>query len=297
VTPGLARRAARRRAGALVALTAAVLAAAGCSGSGPLGPPSDAPLDHGLVSEHFEFHFAGGDTIRPDEAAINDRAYEIIRDALETDFSRRIEFNKFFDADHIERLTGVRTQGGFVIGGRIFLIRALDPHEIVHVIAHEELGRPSDFFDEGLAVNFGGLRVVDGEVTLFPSALRNFDVDREALTVFAGDRFAGSIRQILTSADFQRLPFEVTYPLAGSFVKFLLRSRGVPALKTFFASSSRLDSQAAIEERLTLAFGVPLDDLEAEWRAGAGLPSADRVLPRRAIAAAQPGPRGLTTRE
>lgn len=292
----MARRAARRR-GALAALTGAVLAAAGCSGSGPLGPPSDAPLDHELVSEHFEFHFAAGDTIRPDEAALNDRAYEIIRDALETDFSRRIEFNKFFDADHIERLTGVRTEGGFVIGGRIFLTRALDPHETVHVIAHEELGRPSDFFDEGLAVNFGGLRVVDGEVTLFPSALRNFDVDREALTVFAGGRFDGSVRQILTSAAFQQLPFEVTYPLAGSFVKFLLRTRGLAALKTFFAASSLFDSQAEIEERLALAFGAPLDDLEAEWRAGAGLPAADRALPRTAIAAARPGPRGLTTRE
>lgn len=297
MTSGLARRAAPRRTDALAALTAAVLAAAGCAGSGPLGPPSDAPLDHVLVSEHFEFHFAAGDTIRPDDAAINDRAYEIIRDALETDFSRRIEFNKFFDADHIERLTGVRTEGGFVIGGRIFLIRALDPHEIVHVIAQEELGRPSDFFDEGLAVNFGGLRVVDGEVTLFPSALRNFDVDREALTVFAGGRFAGSIRRILTSATFQRVPFEVAYPLAGSFVKFLLRTRGVPALKTFFAGSSQLDSEAEIEERLALAFGASLEVLEAEWRAGAGLPPADRVLPRTAIAAARPGPRGLTTRE
>jgi hypothetical protein len=258
----------------LAAVATGLLAGAGCtsSGSGPTGPPSDAPLDRRLESLHFEFRFAAGDTVRPNEAAINDRAYEIIRDALETDFSRRIEFNKFFDADHIERLTGRRTGGGFVLGGRIFLTRALDPHEIVHVIAQEELGRPSDFFDEGLAVNFGGLRIEGGEVTLFPSALRNFEVDREALTVFASGRFSGSIRQILTSSAFQAQSFEVTYPLAGSFVKFLLRTRGVAAVRTFFQGASAFDSLAEIEERLQLAFGAPLDSLEAEWRAAAGLP-------------------------
>ncbi len=268
--PCEARAPARVRA--LAAVAAGLFAWAGCTGSGPVGPPSDAPLDHLLESLHFEFRFAAGDTIRPDEAAVNDRAYEIIRDALETDFSRRIEFNKFFDADHIARLTGHRTEGGFVLGGRIFLTHALDPHEIVHVIAQEELGRPSDFFDEGLAVNFGGLRIEDGEVTLFPSALRNFEVDREALTVLASGRFSGSIRQILTSSDFKGRPFEVTYPLAGSFVKFLLRTRGAVAVRTFFQGSSAFDSREEIEERLELAFGAPLDTLEAEWRAAAGLP-------------------------
>jgi hypothetical protein len=261
------------RAGRL-ASAIGLLVLAGCSGSeGPLGPPPDAPLDRTLESVHFEFHFAAGDTIRPNEADINDRAYEIIRDALVTDFSRRIEFNKYFNADHIERLTGRRTGGGFVLDGQIFLTRALDPHEIVHVIAQDELGRPSDFFDEGLAVNFGGLRVEGGEVTLFPSALRNFEVDREALTVLASGRFSGSIRQILTSSDFDAMPFEVTYPLAGSFVKFLLRTRGPAAVRTFFQSASQFDPLPQIEADLEAAFGAPLDALEADWRADAGLPS------------------------
>lgn len=243
-----------------------------CSDAGPVGPPADAPLDRSLTSDHFDYHFAAGDTIRPEEARINDRAYEIIREGLETDFSRRIEFNKFFDADHIARLTGTRTGGGFVVNGRIFHTRALDPHEITHVIAIEELGRPSDFFDEGLAVNFGGLRVTDGEVTLFPSAQRNFDVDREVLSIFAGRRFDGSIRDILTSSAFDELDFEVSYPIAGSFVKFLLRTRGLDALKTFFARSRAGAGQASIEAELLTAFGAPAGTLEGEWRAALGLP-------------------------
>jgi hypothetical protein len=255
-----------------VFLPLALATAAACSGEGPLGPLPDAPLERSAQGMHFDYRFAAGDTVRPNEVRINDRAYEIIRDALETDFSRRIEFNKFFGADHIERLTGRRTEGGFVLDGKIFLTRALDPHEIVHVIAIEELGRPSDFFDEGLAVNFGGLRLVDGAVTLFPSALRNFDVDREALSVLAGGRFGGSIRQILTSSSFGDRPFEVTYPLAGSFVKFLLRTRGLEAVKTFFGRSRAADPLARIEADLELAFGAPLDVLEAEWRAAASLP-------------------------
>ena len=269
----MSRWRARRRAP--LGAAALILAATGCSGSGgPLAPPPDAPLDRSLASLHFDYRFAAGDTIRPDEARINDAAYEWIRDSLRTDFERRIVFHKFFDADHIERLTGRRTEGGFVLGGEIFLTRALDPHEIVHVIAHEELGRPSDFFDEGLAVNYGGLRLVDGAVTLFPSALRNFDVDQEVRSVLAGGRFAGSIRQILTSRDFQARPFEVTYPLAGSFVKHLLRARDVEALKAFFARSRAADPLETIEADLELAFGAPLDALEAEWRAAIGVPPA-----------------------
>ncbi|HET9480809.1 MAG TPA: hypothetical protein VFP98_03560 [Candidatus Polarisedimenticolia bacterium] len=246
-----------------------------CSDAGPTGPPPDAPLDRFLASEHFDYSFAAGDTVTPEEARINDRAYEIIRDGLETDFSRRIEFLKFAGPDHIERLTGVRTEGGFVQGGRIFLTRTLDPHEIVHVIAIEELGRPSDFFDEGLAVNFGGLRVLPGgEVTLFPSALRNFDADREALSVFAGGRFPRSIRTILATSAFEAEPFEVSYPLAGSFVKFLLRTRGLTAVKAFFAASGVVDSQEEIEAGLQAAFEAPAAVLEAEWREAIGAPAA-----------------------
>jgi hypothetical protein len=255
-----------------VGIGIALCAALACSDGAPTGPDPSAPLERGLASRHFDFRFAAGDTILPHEARINDEAYEIIRDALETDFSRRIEFNKFFDADHIARLTGRRTEGGFVAFGVIYLTRALDPHEIVHVIGQEELGRPSDFFDEGLAVNFGGLRVVDGRTTLFPSALRNFEVDREALSVLATGRFSGSIRPILTTAGFQGPPFDVTYPLAGSFVKFLIQSRGVSALKAFFGSSTRLDPLEEIEADLAAAFGAPFAVLESEWRAAAGLP-------------------------
>lgn len=243
-----------------------------CSNGAPLAPDPAAPLERTLASRHFDFHFAAGDTVLPEEARINDEAYEIIRDALGTDFSRRIQFNKFFNPEHIERLTGRRTEGGFVTGGVIFMTRALDPHEIVHVIAQEELGRPSDFFDEGLAVNFGGLRVEDGRVTLFPSALRNFDVDREALSVFASGRFGGSIRGILSTAGFDALPFDVTYPLAGSFVKFLLRSRGLEALKLFFGRSRPSDPVEQVVADLEAALGAPFAELEAGWRSSAGLP-------------------------
>ncbi len=239
-----------------------------------MGVPDDAPLVRSLAGEHFDYRFAAGDTILPLEARINDRAYEIIRDALATDFSRRIAFDKFVDADHIQRLTGRRTGGGFVVGGKIFLTRALDPHEIAHVIAIEELGRPSDFFDEGLAVNFGGVRVTANQVEIFPSALRNFEIDAEVRSVFAGGRFPGSVREILTSRAFQALSFEVSYPVAGSFVKFLLHTRGLPALRTFFASSAQFDASADIEADLLGAFGAPIQSLESEWRSSLGLPEA-----------------------
>ena len=143
------------------------------------------------------------------------------------------------------------------------------------MIAIEELGRPSDIIDEGLAGNIGGRRgQPGGEVTLFPSALRNFDVDREALSVFAGGRFPRSIRTIIATSAFDAESFEVSYPLAGSFVKFLLRTRGLTAVKAFFAASGVVDSREEIEAGLQAAFEAPAAVLEAEWREEIGAPPA-----------------------
>jgi hypothetical protein len=66
----------------------------------------------------------------------------------------------------------------------------------------------------------------------------------------------------------------VSYPLAGSFVKFLLRTRGLDAVKAFFAGSGVADSRAEIEAALEAAFGASAAALEAQWRAEIGAPAA-----------------------
>lgn len=55
------------------------------------------------------------------------------------------------------------------------------------------------------------------------------------------------------------------YPLAGSFVSFMVDDRGMDNVKTFFRACSRDAQSADIEREFTGAFGVTLQDAETRW--------------------------------
>jgi hypothetical protein len=61
-----------------------------------------------------------------------------------------------------------------------------------------------------------------------------------------------------------------SYPIAGSFVAFLLGRFGVEALLDQCRGAARGDSLAVIRVRLVQVYGRSLEQLEAEWLAALG---------------------------
>jgi hypothetical protein len=60
------------------------------------------------------------------------------------------------------------------------------------------------------------------------------------------------------------------YPLAGSFVAFLIETRGLPRFRSLYERTPLrpLERDAGSAERWSEVYGLPLEDIEREWKAG-----------------------------
>jgi hypothetical protein len=134
---------------------------------------------------------------------------------------------------------------GVTFGGRreVHSTQPFHRHELVHLVA-AELGDPGRFFQEGLAVALGD----EGR---WQGAAVNALARRGARP--------GILKRLV--ADFDSAPHEVSYPVAGSFVAWLIKAHGLDRVRELFRTSGE---PAAAFER---AFGVSLDQAAAAWLA------------------------------
>jgi len=119
---------------------------------------------------------------------------------------------------------------------------AFHRHEIVHLVA-SELGDPGVFFHEGLAVALGDEGRWRGKAV--------DDLARRRLG-------AGPMETLVRG--FGRGDPEAMYPIAGSFVGWLIRTRSLDEVCRFF----RLSEEGP--RAFPLAFGLSLEEAGAAWR-------------------------------
>jgi hypothetical protein len=69
-------------------------------------------------------------------------------------FASTIMFNRYANRSHLQRVTGQATNGyAAPEASTVLSIYSWDAHEAIHVLSHS-IGRPSDFWNEGLAVAY-----------------------------------------------------------------------------------------------------------------------------------------------
>jgi hypothetical protein len=191
-----------------------------------------------------------------------DRLTDAQRDQVNADLGRietelgvpheaKIAYYKYPDVATKERLSG---QGGNAHVGADMSVHAIgpaEPHEVVHLVARS-FGAPSSvLLGEGLAVAIAG-----------PWNGKDPDDCVRAL------RKAGALPplgKLVDVASFRALGDDVTYPASGSFVRWLLRTRGLDRLKQAYVAS---DSGETLDAQLVRVYGEPLAALEREWLAG-----------------------------
>ena len=238
---------------------AASFAMGACGGGAPSAPtPADA-LDRITSSRFVDFKYASGDAV---DGNRQDAYHEWALGALGLQTSRRLQYAKYRDAGHMRRVTGQMTNG--FAEPSTFTVHSIwpwDAHEAVHVYT-ELIGRPSDFFNEGIAVALS----YDPAAGRFVALWNNTPIHDVARSL-TGSGTVTSIGGIVDTEAFRRLPDQQSYPLAGSFVSFLIDDRGMPAMLAFFRASSRADSRAIIDTRFTSAFGFSVAEGEQRWRA------------------------------
>jgi hypothetical protein len=243
----------------VVAWLAAALVGSACSDT-PTGPTATAalPLQHETASARY--YYEPGDTVDVEwQEAYNQWA--LARLGLQP--TQPVEYRKYVSREAMGRYTGNANTNGFAEPDRwrFHTIWPRDNHEIVHVYT-ARIGRPSDFFNEGIAVSFQ-TDPVRGDLTARFNGEAVHDASRRYLL---SGTLPLPLSRVITSEGFRAIPDStLSYRMAGSFVLYLTERFGLPAVLDFFRGTTRDEALATIRLRTQATFGASLEDLEEAW--------------------------------
>lgn len=238
------------------------LAVAGPVACGDHTPTSPAPVVEELTvrveSASIVFHHAPGDGVDVD---LQQAFHEWFTGLIGIEPPTRIRYHKYRSLDHMRALTGRTGTGWADPPLDVHSIYPAHPHEAVHLYTHQ-LGRPADFFNEGIAVALGVDPRDPGSVPRW----NGIHIHTWTQTMLED----GSLRplaELVETDAFRRLADSEAYPAAGSFVRYLFDRQGVAPLVAFFRDGTREESLATIRRRFRACFGEDLETTESEWRA------------------------------
>lgn len=230
--------------------------------SSPLDPTAE--LTASASSANFVYHWSPGD-VEPD-SAYQERHLDWLVSRLGIAPSEPLEYFKYRDTRQLAELTG-HTQGtGFAEDGnyRFHTIWPKDNHEYVHALIIAQVGTAPGLFNEGVAVAHHGASIsgpLDGD------PLWNGSPVREQVRLL---RDAGSIPQLdalIENDSFQQLNPGLSYPVAGSFVRYLIDVHGSAPLIGLIARCPRNAQASRVRAVFLEEFGEELDTLWSRWLA------------------------------
>jgi hypothetical protein len=162
-----------------------------------------------------------------------------------------VDYYRYERAEDIAAQTGVYAIGLTRIGDDV-VHSTLDyhPHELVHAVAGR-LGDPGRLFHEGLAVALGDEGRWGGR-----------DVHELARARARGLDWRG-LRDV-----FERRDADAAYPLAGSFVKHLIETGGLPRLAAFFRACT--SGSRGVPAAFRVAYSRTLEDAVSDWQESLG---------------------------
>ncbi len=251
-----------RRLGALVPLAMTV-----ACGSQPIAPGDQ--LVGRLESAHFVYLHAIGDGV---DTVFQERHFAWATRKLELVPDGKLVYHKYRDRAHLERLTGHRTNGfAEPRTYRFHTIWPLDNHEYVHALFTTLVGEPPALFNEGVAVAHHGASV-EGEFDGEP--LWNGESVHDLARRFRAQGTLPGLSDLVSSRRFRELDDRITYPVAGSFVRFLIDEGGIDAFKHFAAGTDADGDAATVEADFRKAYGESLPAWWERWRAFLDSPSS-----------------------
>ena len=270
--PNLHRRVRHAAPPSVTGLTLCVLLASCGSGASPTSPspqtPTQPPSAQVLAqalpltqeSANFTFHYSAGDAVEPqhEEAWL---AWAIAH--LGVGSPQKIHYYKYLSLGQMQQITGTAANGwADPPSFSVHTIFAWQGHEVVHVLT-ALVGRPSDFFNEGIAVSMQ----VDPYASDPTQAQWNgVPLDGIARAALAGGRLP-HVQSMADTPSFRVIPDTDGYPWAGSFLQFLVMNYGMAATLEFFrGGAGRDESLSTITSRFEQVYGISLTDADLAWR-------------------------------
>jgi hypothetical protein len=144
----------------------------------------------------------------------------------------------------------------------VHTIFAWQGHEAVHVLT-ALVGRPSDFFNEGIAVSMQiDLYAADPTLALWNGQ----PLDTIARAALAQGRLP-HLQDMADTSSFRVIPDIDGYPWAGSFLQLLVTNYGMTKTLDFFrGGGGRDEALGMIRSRFEQVYGVSLADADLAWR-------------------------------
>lgn len=247
----------------LVFSTGLLALTAGCGSKAPTGPSTSSQLPLLRETATMRVYAEAGDQVDTDwQEHYNTWALG----QLGLQPTRKVEYRKYLSREAMGRYTGNFSTNGYAEPAewRFHTIWSRDNHEIIHVYT-APFGRPSDFFNEGIAVAFQ----TDPVAGVFAARFNGQDVHEACRAALSAGVLPLPLSGYVTTTPFRSIQDQVlSYRYAGSFVRFLIERQGLPAVLEFFRQAGgRDESLAAIRARTQHVFGRSLEDLETAWLA------------------------------
>ena len=216
----------------------------------------------------MRYYYELGDTIDiTRQEAFNAWAIERLGIVL----PQKIEYRKYLSREAMGRCTGNGNTNGFAEPSlwRFHTIWPFDNHEVVHVYT-AVVGRPSDFFNEGIAVSLqtdpgrGDFTVRFG----YPSSSPSQQVHDACREYLRNGSLPLPVSRYVTTSGFRGISDQLLgYHTAGSFVLHMTERFGLSPVLRFLQTSNSEDTLDVIHERIQGVFGVSLDEIESSWLA------------------------------
>jgi len=224
-------------------------------------------------TEHFDFYYFRSSSVRNDIAEIcaqKEKGFEDICKFLGKKSSDRI--THIFFEDEKTKIQETGHQGmGWAYGNTIVEVCSrlikLDPyHEIAHILMRP-YGTPPAMFNEGFAVYISEYLGANALEYLGGEKLK---INQRAKDLKNNDQWI-PLSQLIAYTEIGSIESksEVAYPLAGSFVKFLVDTYGKEKFLQAYGqlkNSDNADVQRQNIKALEQMYGKSLEQLEQEWK-------------------------------
>lgn len=220
---------------------------------------SPSELTQVIESEHYIYHFSSGDGV---DTVWQETYHRWLLSALQVTLPQKLEYYKYRDRDQMKRLTGKVTNGWQEEGTyRFHTIWPEDNHECVHAVVNNLLGMPPALFSEGIAVAHSTLPA-NG---VFEPQWNGTSVHDVARSYLRSGQMP-PLDRLIETRGFRSYEDNLTYPIAGSFVRYLIDTSGLGPVKEFFRTSGRGDGADRIRAAFQAAFGETIDAAWTRWQ-------------------------------
>jgi hypothetical protein len=216
-------------------------------------------------SSHYNYYYGTSDSIELDTVWM-EAHYDWVKHKIELDESPVLNYYKYEHRQHLTDLTGRKTSG-FAETGTLNFHSVWHPegHENVHILVLNEWGHAPALFTEGIAVALAPQPIYGFGNFIANPTWNGQNLDDIAVSILQ-QRKIPELKILLESNSFHSVSTDITYPIAGSFVGYLIEQFPLESLKEVFHSTSFYDSSEKFNSIFSQVYGVEISVVWNEWQ-------------------------------